>query len=452
EKGWDSTRWGPEQVEDADTVLMVSSDTLWERWRGKNPPDEGAGATRETDALKGLFDHNQAAFQQKVLIVVLPNGTENSIPLELRRIQYIKISELNDQCLDPLLRRLLNKPRFPRQTNKTIPDLPPYPPSCADQSDDPDPGVPGRPKLGIGTGEDTSSAQPITPATSSRLDAEGSVAASVPSNQGLEPADHGAPQNPIRLRRKRWLLAGLVVCILTAATATTAQILKAPDPSSEYSIDVLSTPDELVVVPKLGQGSGNYMTALPISRVPPPPDRRDSCNGRYDWAHQPPINAIDADASFALIRITPLKGPVWINGARLDKEDLTKSDPRRTLLACPGRGGNIPLDTLNVDLDSGERTFYPGGGDIPANLNLKIERGETRTILLSGSALDTHSRWRLELRLDALERGVHAITIGPQGVAFGPAADHPDQAAFETVGELLGTPYRFRDGRWQLGR
>src|SRR5262249_15137036 len=98
EKGWDSTRWGPEQVEDADTVLMVSSDALWERWRGKNPPDEGAGATRETDALKGLFDHDQAAFQQKVLIVVLPNGTENSIPLELRRIQYIKISELSDQC------------------------------------------------------------------------------------------------------------------------------------------------------------------------------------------------------------------------------------------------------------------------------------------------------------------------------------------------------------------
>jgi len=136
EKGIDFTRWGPQQVEDADTVLMVSSDALWERWRGQNPPDEGAGAARETDALHGLFDDDQAAFQRRVLIVVLPGGSEESVPYELSRIQRIKIPELSPGGLDLLLRRLLGKPRFPRRTDKIIPDLPPHPRLDADPPDD----------------------------------------------------------------------------------------------------------------------------------------------------------------------------------------------------------------------------------------------------------------------------------------------------------------------------
>jgi hypothetical protein len=140
EKGIDFTRWGPQQVEDADTVLMVSSDALWERWSGQNPPDEGAGAARETDALHGLFDDDQAAFQRKVLIVVLPGGSAESVPHDLSRVQRIPILELSDQGLNPLLRRLLNKPRFLRQTDKTVPDLPPHPPPDADRPDDSDSG------------------------------------------------------------------------------------------------------------------------------------------------------------------------------------------------------------------------------------------------------------------------------------------------------------------------
>jgi hypothetical protein len=147
EKGMDFTRWGPLQVADADTVLMISSDALWERWSGRNPPNEGAGAAAETDALHGLFNRDQEAFQEKVLIVVLPGGTEESVPDQLSRIQRRKITELSLQGMELLLRRLLDKPRVPRRTEKTVPDLPPYPLPEADRPDGLSPGR-GTPEYG----------------------------------------------------------------------------------------------------------------------------------------------------------------------------------------------------------------------------------------------------------------------------------------------------------------
>ncbi|MCG5461888.1 hypothetical protein MED01_006759 [Micromonospora sp. MED01] len=130
----DFTRWGPDRVFWADTVLMISSAPLWDRWAGRNPANEGAGAVRECDALHGLFDTDQAAFQRKVLIVVLPGGMDAPVPADLSRIQRRTV---NDPQATLVLRWLLNKPRYPRGTGKTRVDLPPFPEA-------PFPGMPSR--------------------------------------------------------------------------------------------------------------------------------------------------------------------------------------------------------------------------------------------------------------------------------------------------------------------
>ncbi|MEU8127823.1 SEFIR domain-containing protein [Micromonospora sp. NPDC049049] len=120
----DFTRWGPDQISWADTVLMISSAPLWDRWSGRNPANEGAGAVRECDALHGLFDTDQDAFQRKVLIVVLPGGMDAPVPADLSRIQRRIV---DDPQATLVLRWLLNKPRYPRGTVKTRVDLPPFP-------------------------------------------------------------------------------------------------------------------------------------------------------------------------------------------------------------------------------------------------------------------------------------------------------------------------------------
>jgi SEFIR domain len=123
EPGMDWTRYGPRSVKEADTVLIVSSDAYWERWEGRNPTNSGAGTARETDALLGLFDRDQQAFQLKVVIVVLPGQDERSIPDELSRVQRFRVPGITPRGIEPLLRRLLNVPRY-RKCERKIPWLP----------------------------------------------------------------------------------------------------------------------------------------------------------------------------------------------------------------------------------------------------------------------------------------------------------------------------------------
>jgi hypothetical protein len=138
----DFTRWGPDRVAWADTVIMISSVPLWDRWSGRNPPDEGAGAVRECDALHGLFDGDQAAFQRKVLIVVLAGGTDAPVPADLSRIQRRTV---DDPEATLVLHWLLNEPRHPRVTSKVRVDLTPYPEA-------PFPGMPPRRADHLATG------------------------------------------------------------------------------------------------------------------------------------------------------------------------------------------------------------------------------------------------------------------------------------------------------------
>lgn len=123
EPGMDWTRFGTTAIRRADTVLIMSSPEYWDRWEGVHPPDVGAGATRETDALLGLFDRDRHAFQMKVVIVTLPGQSDRIVPYELSRVQQYRIAELTEHGIEPLLRRLLNEPKYRKCARKQLPAL-----------------------------------------------------------------------------------------------------------------------------------------------------------------------------------------------------------------------------------------------------------------------------------------------------------------------------------------
>ncbi len=58
--------FGPQAIANADYVFVAVSRGWTERYEGTNPPTEGAGAAREADNLKGMFDRDQNEFQKKV--------------------------------------------------------------------------------------------------------------------------------------------------------------------------------------------------------------------------------------------------------------------------------------------------------------------------------------------------------------------------------------------------
>jgi hypothetical protein len=101
----------------------MSSPEYWARWEGRYPAHLGAGATRETDALLGLFDRDRRAFQMKVVVITLPGQSDRIVPYELSRVQQYRIAELTEDGIEPLLRRLLNVPKYRKCARKQLPAL-----------------------------------------------------------------------------------------------------------------------------------------------------------------------------------------------------------------------------------------------------------------------------------------------------------------------------------------
>ena len=74
------TNYGGQAIQVNEFVLIAVSGAYKERWEGTNDSRVGAGAAREANVMKGLFDDDQRDFFRKVKIVLLPGSTVADIP------------------------------------------------------------------------------------------------------------------------------------------------------------------------------------------------------------------------------------------------------------------------------------------------------------------------------------------------------------------------------------
>lgn len=118
--------YGGQAIQANEFVLIAVSGPYKERWEGTNDGRVGAGAAREANVMKGLFDDNQHDFFRKVKIVVLPGSTVADIPAELRAsAQRFEIHTLDLDGLEELLRTLTGQAAYVPPPIGTVPILPP---------------------------------------------------------------------------------------------------------------------------------------------------------------------------------------------------------------------------------------------------------------------------------------------------------------------------------------
>lgn len=125
EAGIDWTRFGPQAIISNDFVLIAISSAWSARWSGTNNPKVGAGAAAEADMLKGLFQQDQAAFQKRTQVVLLPGRTPSDIPPDLSRLVRHVVDPSDADTVLPLIRALTGQPRYPVPPLGSVPVLPP---------------------------------------------------------------------------------------------------------------------------------------------------------------------------------------------------------------------------------------------------------------------------------------------------------------------------------------
>jgi hypothetical protein len=117
--------WGPDAIERSEFVLLAVSANYRERWEDRGDQTEGAGAAREANVLKTLFNQDRAAFYHKVKIVILPGASVQDIPAELgAAAQRFELQAIDAASLEDLLRTLTGQPAFPRPELGEVPVLP----------------------------------------------------------------------------------------------------------------------------------------------------------------------------------------------------------------------------------------------------------------------------------------------------------------------------------------
>ncbi|MBL7487596.1 hypothetical protein I6A60_13770 [Frankia sp. AgB1.9] len=125
----DWSRYGPKQIAECDFTLIIPSIAYRERWEGHNDPRQGAGAAREIDTLKGLFNRDQDKFRDQVRAVLLPGITVNEVPTEiLAGIVWYRVDPETEIGLPDLLRDLTGQPLYVLPAPGPVPNLPPRPP------------------------------------------------------------------------------------------------------------------------------------------------------------------------------------------------------------------------------------------------------------------------------------------------------------------------------------
>jgi hypothetical protein len=112
-------------IQECHFTLIATSKAWRERWEGRNEPHEGAGTAREADALHGMFDENQQEFRSRVIIVMLPGTTEETLPADLRHIARFAVDPQIIDSMEFLVRHILDKPKYVLPELGSQPELPP---------------------------------------------------------------------------------------------------------------------------------------------------------------------------------------------------------------------------------------------------------------------------------------------------------------------------------------
>ncbi|HET9209797.1 MAG TPA: toll/interleukin-1 receptor domain-containing protein, partial [Thermoanaerobaculia bacterium] len=116
-------RWMDRQIEEADFVLVVCTETYLRRARGLEPPGAGLGVTFESVLIvQDLYDAGM--WNEKFIPVLLEGASPQSIPKPLRGYARYKL----DAEYEPLLRHLRNEPRVRKPEVRPGVPLPPVDP------------------------------------------------------------------------------------------------------------------------------------------------------------------------------------------------------------------------------------------------------------------------------------------------------------------------------------
>jgi hypothetical protein len=108
----DWTRFGPTLVRERRVVGIVNA--AWRRaWEESGDGRSGRGAAAEVDVLRSLFNRDRNAFQGKLLLVVLPGGSNADVPLGLDRVPYVRVPAFDLDGMAELLRILTGQPEYP---------------------------------------------------------------------------------------------------------------------------------------------------------------------------------------------------------------------------------------------------------------------------------------------------------------------------------------------------
>ena len=122
----DWSTYGPQAIQEREFVLIPVNAAYKDRWEGKAKPGTGAGAAREANTLKGLFDRDQQSFRRKVKIILLPGASVDDIPAELQSSgQRFTVASLDKAGLEDLLRTLTGQPAYVPPPLGTLPVFPP---------------------------------------------------------------------------------------------------------------------------------------------------------------------------------------------------------------------------------------------------------------------------------------------------------------------------------------
>lgn len=121
----DWTRWGPQQVNLNDFVLIIASPRWRTAWEGTGDPTTGAGAAAEADALQSMYVTDRSEFERKVRLVLLPDAQDSDIPTRLHGINRFYFTPGDSGDLEAIVRGLTSQPQFALPPLGPLPVLPP---------------------------------------------------------------------------------------------------------------------------------------------------------------------------------------------------------------------------------------------------------------------------------------------------------------------------------------